>query len=583
MKSAGRHSLGLFRWVSRLVVAVCGAALVSPALAAAADYSTAAASAKAYIERLAEADAPGCAVGAYAIDSNRWVFLDAFGLANLETGRAITPGAIFGVASVTKQFTAAATAIAAVEGRLSLDDEVRRHIPEMPEYGAAMTIRDLIGHTNGLRDIGRLTMLTGRPQDYVSQDARVQLLLRQRALNFTPGEDYRYGNSGYLLLAEIIERVTGESFPDYVDRAIFQPMKMTHSYFGTATRGDVDRALPYSPVDDAWRNDDPFPLGDGEWGHQGLMTTVEDYAKWLSNLYSDESKLAGGAVLLATLRSQLGKRDGSLVPYGFGFRFETYKSLATIGHGGSGLGYKAHTMIFPERRMAILAFCNHGRYAQPMVMRLADIILDLGSDEASALEAAHFALSPKALAKFSGAYREPALRLPMFVEAVENGLLVTGDVAPSLFRPIAANRFRNEQYLEIAFEMDVNGRAEALIQSGRRKYGTGRFERIDRAVPSPDALLQYAGDYYSDELEAIYRLTVADGKLTARILGGDGYSISPFTFDSMLEHEFVSPDSRLAIRFQDDEEGRPVELALTYQFGWITDVRFKLIDHTDHK
>ena len=548
-----------------------------PKLTAASDYSATATSARVYLESLADDGVPGCTAGVYDIDSNRWILLRAFGLANLETGRAIEPDTIFGVASVTKQFTAAAVAIAAVEERLSLDDDVRRYIPDMPEYAAGMTIRDLISHTNGLRDIGRLTLLTGKPQDYASKEARVRLLLRQQALNFAPGEDYRYGNSGYLLLAEIIERVTGESFADYVDRVIFEPLEMTDSYFGTATRGEARRALPYSRAGDDWRNDDSFFSGDGEWGHQGLMTTLEDYAKWISNLYSDDSKLAGGIALTTKLRSQASRRDGSAVPYGFGLRFETYKGLATIGHGGSGLGYKAHTMIFPEQRMAVLGFCNHGRYAQPMVMRLADIVLGLkNSDEVNPPMVSEYTLSSGALMNFAGDYREPTLCLPMFVTPAEGGLLVTGDVAPSHFRPVATNRFLNEQQLEIVFEADRQGRATTLIQSERRKYGTGRFERIERVTPSPEDLKRYAGDYYAEELGSTYRFGVEKGKLTLRIPDSD--ADAAITLEPMLKDEFVSPEHRLVIHFRTTDNGLPTAITLTYQFGWITNLLFQRVD-----
>ena len=556
---------------------VCGAAVVIAKFTAASDHPATGTSAEAYLQSLADDGAPGCAAGVYDINSNRWILLDTFGLANLETGRAIKPDTIFGVASVTKQFTAAAAAIAAVEGQLSLDDDVRRYIPTMPEHAASMTIRDLINHTNGLRDIGRLTLLTGKPEYYTSKKARVALLLRQQALNFPPGEDYRYGNSGYLLLAEVIERATGESFADYVDRVIFTPLDMTDSYFGTATRGKTRRALPYSAAGDAWRNDDPFFSGDGEWGHQGLMTTLEDYAKWIANLYSGDSRLAGGTALTATLRSQGSTRDGSAVPYGFGLRFETYKGLATIGHSGSGLGYKAHTMIFSERKLAVLGFCNHGRYAQPMVMRLADIVLELDNNhETSASEAAEYTLSPEALVKFAGDYREPTLRLPMFVVPADGGLLVTGDVAPSHFKPVANHRFLNDQQLDITFELSREGHAETLIQGDRRKYGTGRFERIDRVIPSADDLERYTGDYYAEELGSTYRFAVEKGKLTLRIPGSNpGAAI---TLEPMLKDEFVSTGHRLAIRFQRQDNGHPMAVSLTYQFGWITDLLLQRVD-----
>lgn len=531
-----------------------------------------------YIATVAEADAPGCAVGAFDIEASRWIFRDAFGLADMESDRPIMADSIFGVASVTKQFTAAAVAIAAFEGHLSLDADVRDYLPELPDYGVRMTIRDLIYHTNGLRDIGRLTMLTGRPSSYLSQEARISLMTRQRGLNFAPGQEFRYGNTGYLLVAEIIERTTGEMFPDYVDRVIFKPLGMNDTYFGAGTRGRLNRALPYSDTADGWRNDDPFLVGDGEWGHQGLMTTLDDYAKWLTNLYAEQSKLKGATALTQLLRSQGTTRNGAAIPYGFGLRFETYKGLPTIGHGGSGLGYKAHTMIFPSAGMAVLGFCNHGRYAQPMVMRIADILLDLKTKRGKGASKRPAEMTPTALARFVGVYREPTLRLPMTVEATENGLRVTGDAKPSIFKSVSASRFRDDENMEIAFEFGRDGLAETLLQLSRRQYGSGRFERIERTTPSIEALETLAGDYYSSELGATYRFAVSDGRLTGRILDGDAYSISPFVFQPMLKDEFVSTKDRLAIKFQRNENGAPTGLLLTYQFGWITDIQFERAD-----
>lgn len=547
------------------------------------DLSKTAVAARQYIASLSEDGAPGCALGVYDMRANRWLHRDAFGLADLEHDRKITAEDVFGVASVTKQFTAAAVAIAAIEGRLNLDDDVRQHIPELPDYADALTIRDLIQHTNGLRDIGRLTMLTGRQTSYLSQQSRIALLTRQAALNFEPGEEFRYGNSGYLLLAEIIQRVTGERFADYADRVIFDPLHMSDTYFGAQSRTDTVRAHPYSLAGDHWRNDDPYLIGDGDWGHQGLMTTLGDYAKWISNLYADESKLAGGAGLTAALRTQGKKRDGALIPYGFGLRFETYKGLPTVGHGGSNLGYKAHAMIFPDRSVAVIGFCNNGRYAQPIVMKLADIVLgledvpDQDESENTITAAVNSGPAPETWLSFAGAYREQTLRLPMFVEPRADGLHITGDAAPGVYRPIGANRFRSDDNLEITFERDAAGDVAALVQTGRRKYGGGRFVRIERALPSPDQLRQYEGDYFSAELGATYRFSVENGTLAARILDGDAYSMSPFSLQPMLAREFVSPEDRIAIRFEPDRKGRPAGFKLTYQFGWITDVRFQRI------
>ena len=527
-----------------------------------------------FVGELDEAGAPGCALGVLDLDTRSWVYQGAYGLADIEHDIANTPDLVFGVASVTKQFTAAAVALAAHQGYFSLGDDIRAYVPEIPDYGAPITIRDLIHHTNGLRDIGRLILLTGKMRRYLGQDSRVGLLARQRATNFPAGTDYRYGNSDYLLLAELIERTSGQAFADYVEENIFRPLGMKDSYFGTATRGKDGRALPYSYTQEKWRGEEWLPEAPGDWGPAGLMTRLDDFAKWTANLFADESRLAGGAELTRMLRANGRLRDGSPVPYGFGLRLLRYRGLKTIGHSGSGYGYKAHTVIFPDRALGVFGFCNNGIYAQPVVMGLADIFLDLASDGQADPKEPAITLSPAQLKDFTGVYRENELRLPMIVESRGNGLLVTGDASPSIFEPVAMSRFRNKQNLIIEFEGRSEAGARFFIQKQGRKYGSGRFERVERLSLAKRRIAEYAGDYYSPEVDATYRFSVEGGKLMARILEKEPRSISPFTFEPLIEDEFVAIPDRLAIRFTRERGGAPTGLVLTYQFGWITDVEF---------
>ena len=176
------------------------------------------------------ADSPGCTVG--AIRDGRFVFRKGYGMANLDYAIPNSPAMVYYVGSVSKQFTAAAIALLAQEGRISLDDPVRRHITELPDYGTPMTLRHLVHHTSGLRDIYTLMSLGGiRMEDVFPDEDALALIARQRALNFAPGEDYLYSNSGYWLLGQIVERVTGESLREYARRAIFEPLGMSRTHF----------------------------------------------------------------------------------------------------------------------------------------------------------------------------------------------------------------------------------------------------------------------------------------------------------------------------------------------------------------
>jgi CubicO group peptidase (beta-lactamase class C family)/erythromycin esterase-like protein len=524
---------------------------------------------------LEEPGAPGCVVGVRR--GNAWAFRGAYGLADIESRRPNTPELVFGVASVTKQFTAAAAALAARQGYFSLDDDIREFLPELPDYGGRITIRDLVHHTNGLRDHGRLIDLTGRPHDYASMEARMALLMSQRATNFRGGTEFRYGNTGYLFLAAIIEQATGKSLGEFAKARIFEPLGMRDTYFGVGARGDVRRSIPYRRDGARWVDTDEEIADPADFGSGGLMTTLEDYAKWADNLFAPRSALAGGPALTTLLRTAGRLEDGSTIPYAFGLRLDPYRGIDAVWHSGSGAGYKALVMLFPQRSLGVFGFCNNGIYAQPVVMAVADIFLGLppqASPQASpqgSPEGGSPASPLIALSAFAGTYREPRLRLPMRVTVAEGALRIEGDGRPHRFDPLGPRRFRNEENVVVEFDGLQSGATRFLRQVQGRKYGSGAFERIEVVAPTPSQLGELAGDYVSDELNANYRFTVEDGVLVARILDAEP-GTPPFVLEPMLKDEFVSMPERVAIAFTRSADGRVHGARLTYQFGWITDV-----------
>lgn len=531
--------------------------------------------ARAYVAALDKSDAPGCALGVLNLNSREWLYQGAFGGADLEKGIRNSPEMVFGVASVTKQFTAAATAIAAHQGHFALDDDIRKYVPEIPEYGAPITIRDLVHHINGLRDIGRLLDLTGKSGGYSSLASRIALLARQRAVNFPAGTEYRYGNSDYMLLSEIITRTTGRPFNDFVREQILLPLGMQDSGFGANVSTRRPTSVAYSYIQGKWRRN-PGLQESASWGQGGFRTTLDDFGRWASNLMASESKLAGGGALTRMLREPGRLRDGTALSYGFGLRLEEYRGLKTVGHSGSGGGYQALTLNFPQRSLGVYGFCNNGQYAHPVVMGLADIFLEL-TPGAAPTQSPVVELPRAELERLQGTYREPVLRLPMVVEARDNALWIRGDGQPYIFEPFAAHSFRNKEHVIIEFSGDQGGRARYLEQKEGRDYGSGRYERIDVQSLTPAALKEFAGDYYSSDLDAVYRFSVKDGQLQARIVDEEPDGISPMTFEPMLRDEFVSIPNRMAVKFTRSAGDAPDSLVLTYQFGWITDVAFSRV------
>src|SRR5690606_17154623 len=286
---------------------------------------------------------PGCALG--VVRDGRLDYARGYGYANLDHDVPITPSTVFYIASVSKQFTAASIVLLAQQGRLSPDDDVRAYIPELPDYGATITIRHLIHHTSGLRDYLTLMLLAGMRLEDVHTDAEVlDLVTRQAALNFTPGERYLYSNTGYLLMAEIVRRVSGKSLREFADEHIFRPLGMANTHFhDDRTMVVRNRALAYARNEDGsfrldvWSNFDKVGSG-------GLLASVEDLALWDLNA---EHQKVGGAALREQMLGRGVLNDGDTLDYAFGLIIGEYRGLRTVGHSGGSMGFRAHHLRFP--------------------------------------------------------------------------------------------------------------------------------------------------------------------------------------------------------------------------------------------
>ncbi|HET9682639.1 MAG TPA: serine hydrolase domain-containing protein, partial [Gemmatimonadaceae bacterium] len=303
---------------------------------------------------------PGCALG--VVRDGRFVYERGYGMANLDYGVPITPRTVFYVGSVTKQFTAALAALLAIDGKLRLDADIRTYLPAMPDYaktyGVPVTVNDLIHHTSGIRDMYGLMELAGkRLEDVMPDDSALALIARQKELNFKPGTEYLYSNSGYWLLGKILERVSGKPLRVLADERLFAPLGMTHTHFHDDP-GHVmkDRAMSYEPDGHGGfrisylQNFDKIGAG-------GLYSTVEDLAKWDANYYSH---LVGGDTLQKLIHTRGVLVNGDTLIYAFGNEVSTYRGLRTDEHSGSMMGYKAHLLRFPDQHLSVIETCNLG-------------------------------------------------------------------------------------------------------------------------------------------------------------------------------------------------------------------------------
>jgi CubicO group peptidase (beta-lactamase class C family) len=304
---------------------------------------------------------PGCAVGVGAGGAS--VLERAYGMADLERDVPNAPDTIFEAGSVSKQFTAAAVLLLARDGKLSLDDPVRKYIPELPDYaqgsgnGSArtITIRHLLTHTSGLRDWGEVAGIAGWPRGRrVHTHAHVlDIVSRQKDLNFTPGTNWSYSNTGYNLSAILVARVSGQSFADFSRERIFKPLGMTRtSWRDDYTRIVKQRAIAYAPSTDGYREDMPF---ENVHGNGGLLTTVGDLLRWNENFVSPT---IGDAAFVAEQQTPGRFTDGRVHEYALGLYVRSYRGVREVSHSGSTAGYRAFLARYPDQRFSVAVLCN---------------------------------------------------------------------------------------------------------------------------------------------------------------------------------------------------------------------------------
>jgi CubicO group peptidase (beta-lactamase class C family) len=326
------------------------------------------------------AGSPGCALA--IAREGKPLYLKGYGMADLEQGVAIDEHTVFYAGSVSKQFVAACVLLLREQGKLELDDEVRRYVPELPDYGRPITIRHLLHHTSGLRDYLALWTMSGRDYlDRLVKDEVLELICRQAALNFAPGERYAYSNSGYFLLGLIVERLSGQSLANFAQRHIFEPLDMRRSHFHEDYRRLVrKRAHGYAMINDgAWGN---LPMRFDLVGSGGLYTTAEDLAKWDANFYRNRLGV-GQPTFIDTLVSDGRLASGESAGYAFALVNGAYRGAPTQEHTGSLGGYRAYFLRFPQEKLTIILLGNFASFTPVRHARaVADLLMAKAFSEA---------------------------------------------------------------------------------------------------------------------------------------------------------------------------------------------------------
>ncbi len=452
-------------------------------------------------------DSPGCALG--VIQNGRFLLKRGFGMANLDYNLPITPKTVFRIASTSKQMTAAVILLLEEEGVLSLDDPVRNFISELPDYGAAITLRHLIHHTSGIRDyISLMSMAGKREEDFYNDEEVLRILARQQRLNFPPGERYLYSNSGYFLLGQVVKRATGRSLVEETERLIFKPLGMAHSFVNDdASRIVKNRATGYSPLGEGGFRINETRLG--MIGDGGVFTTVEDLLLWDRNFY--HNRLGKKDRELFTKMQTPGRlNDGAPIEYAHGLMLGDYRGRKTVTHSGIFVGFRTEMIRFPEEKLTVVCLCNL-RTINPsfLAKRVADLLLF--EEGANVPEAAAFVSLPEAeLEQFTGVYRHYQMGVISVAREGED-LLVRSPSNQYRIRPVGAFRFKTVEgtgSIEAAFEVgEQTARVEIIVEEERR-YTFEKVRGSETLIQTP-----YSAAYYSEELGATYVIRAENERL----------------------------------------------------------------------
>lgn len=489
------------------------------------------------VGRFVESEAPGCfvAVG----KDGRKVFGRGYGLADVGHGLPITESTRFNVASVSKQFTAASILLLAEEGKLSLGDDVRKYIPELPDYGSKLTIDHLLTHTGGLRNLHSLIWVQGWfPGDrrQFTQSEALALIARQGRLNFKPGSQWSYSNSGYVLAAEIVRRVSGEPAREFMHKRLFQPLGMK----STELRDDYRTIVPgsaagYEKEGEQLVNVAPQSLH----GPGNVVSTAEDLLIWNEAL--DSGRL--GKFVTAELQREAKTADGRPAGYARGLALRSQGGVREYGHSGGGGGYTAYLARYPDKRLSVAVTCNAMLPAPPIAHEIADLYLGgpggtpggppgpgngpgpgPGSPPARGLE-----LEAAQVARLAGIFQDESADARLMILEAAGGTLREPDRPP--LEAVSATRFRFPGG-------DIHFRTKDLIQIVSPDGKAILLRRIDGPRPTQARLEALAGDYRNPETLTTYRAAVDGGKLVMRIVDGPEFEftlnpVGPDRFEMM--------------------------------------------------
>ncbi|GGZ95368.1 serine hydrolase domain-containing protein [Algibacter mikhailovii] len=485
-------------------------------------------------------DVPGCALG--IIKEGKLIYARGYGMANMEYDIPNSASSVFRIGSTSKQFTAACIVLLTEQRKLNLEDKLNSFFPDFPEYAKNITIQNLLNHTSGIRDYLTISYLKGYGDDeYYEDDDIMNWLINQSELNFNSGDEFLYSNSGYWLLGQIVNKVSGMSMADFANKEIFSPLGMSNTHFHNNHKQIVkNRASGYLPTDDESYEISMTTLdmiGDG-----GIFTTINDIKKWDDEYYY-RNVLSNEFWTLMTKQGVL--NNGEVIDYASGLDIGNYKGLKTISHGGAFVGFRAELVRFPENHFSVAIFANRGD-ANPtgMAYQVADIILkedfkDIKVSNNKEIEKQEFInIKTSELKKFEGHYWNVAGSYSRKIY-VKNDTLryYRSETNESKLVPISKNEFKMIDVgvdVIIKFENEHKNQTMSVIIYGGKPINSEVYIPKKHTI---EELKSREGTYYSKELNANYSLKIEDGSLMLYV---NGTKTSPLK--SIMENLFSNND-----------------------------------------
>ena len=463
-------------------------------------------------------NSPGCALA--ILKDGKIIYKRGYGMSNMEYNIAISPSSIFHVASVSKQFAAAAIIRLSLEGKLSLNDDIRKYIPEVPDFGHIITFNHLLHHTSGLRDQWDLQGLAGwRDDDLITEKDIMEMLARQKALNFLPGDEYTYCNTGYTLLGIAVKTITGVSLRDYADTVFFKPLGMTSTHF----HSDHSEITPNRTS--AYQKDEKgiwkisIPVFDA-YGATSLFTTVEDLAKWDENFYT---KQIGGNNFMNVMQLTGFLNDNIPQTYASGLVIQTYNGYKTVEHGGADAGYRSYFLRFPDEHFSVILLATLANInTRSLSTKVADVFLKNNSLKE---QIPTIKIDSNIVKGWAGDYLDMNTKLTLKLN-YKNEKLLIGNTA---LKPSSNLFFTEPNGLSTySFSGDSLNAKFLLSAKGLRNR---TFEKVKKITLTTAQLQEYKGGFYSPELETKYKITTNDTALLVKIPRNDDIKFSPYIRD----------------------------------------------------